>query len=317
MKEIGGYFEFELRFEGEVFHKNAISLNLARNAVLYLAQAKKYKKLYIPFFLCDCISRLLENNHIDFEYYHVDRECRPVFEKELTQGEAILIVNYYGQLTSGEILSYKKKWNSIILDNTQTFFETPIEGIDTIYNARKYFGIADGGYLYTDVLLENEMEQGYSYSSMEHLVGRYEKNGNSFYQKFREHEERMDRESLKKMSLFSENILRGVNYNMVLSKRTHNFSFLHEKLTAFNNWKIHTVSGAYMYPFLCEDGDWIRRQLVEKNIYIPTLWPNVQAEGEEFREECNLAKNILPLPVDQRYDLSDMERMCKNILELL
>lgn len=41
----------------------------------------------------------------------------------------------------------------IILDNTQSFFQKPISGIDTIYSCRKYFGVPDGAYLSTNILL--------------------------------------------------------------------------------------------------------------------------------------------------------------------
>lgn len=42
MKENGGYLDFELQFDGNEYHKNAIALNLARNALIYLARIKKY-----------------------------------------------------------------------------------------------------------------------------------------------------------------------------------------------------------------------------------------------------------------------------------
>ena len=48
MKEIGGYFELQLR-KGEHYHKGALQLNTARNCLEYILRAKKYKKIYIPY----------------------------------------------------------------------------------------------------------------------------------------------------------------------------------------------------------------------------------------------------------------------------
>ena len=48
MKEIGGYFELELR-EGQEYHKKAIKLNTGRNALELILMVKQYKKVFIPF----------------------------------------------------------------------------------------------------------------------------------------------------------------------------------------------------------------------------------------------------------------------------
>lgn len=48
MKEYGGYIEFE-NYHGNMLHDRAISLNCGRNALAYLCEAKKIKKLYLPY----------------------------------------------------------------------------------------------------------------------------------------------------------------------------------------------------------------------------------------------------------------------------
>lgn len=56
MKEYGGYIEFE-NYHGMILHEETLALNSGRGALEYLCEAKKIKKLYLPYFLCinnDC-----------------------------------------------------------------------------------------------------------------------------------------------------------------------------------------------------------------------------------------------------------------------
>lgn len=54
MKPIGGYFELELR-QGEHYHKDAIRLNSARNCFEYILLARKYKKVFLPYYTCEVL----------------------------------------------------------------------------------------------------------------------------------------------------------------------------------------------------------------------------------------------------------------------
>lgn len=250
MKEIGGYLEFELKFHGNTYHNEAIGLNLARNAILYIIQAKNYQRLYLPRLIGDSIPAALRRNSIEYDYYSVDEHCRPLFQHKLGEKEAVLIINYYGQLSDQEIISYKKMWDRMILDNTQDFFSKPIAGIDTVYNARKYFGIPDGAYLYTDQRANRRLEKNYSYNRLEYLVGRFEKDADSFYQKFLKSEESLYLEEPKSISAFSENILRGISYEKVYKTRRKNFCCLYDRLASLNRWSLS--KGGYVYVSFLE-----------------------------------------------------------------
>lgn len=68
---IGGYFELELR-RGEHYHKNALCINTARNCFEYILLARKYKKIYIPFFTCEVMLQPLHKHHIEYEFYSIN-----------------------------------------------------------------------------------------------------------------------------------------------------------------------------------------------------------------------------------------------------
>ena len=72
-----------------------------------------------------------------------------------------------------------------------------------------------------------------------------------------------------------------------------------------------------MYPFMIQNGAMIRKKLQQKKIYIPTLWPSVKEWCSEEMLEYKYAKDILPLPIDQRYGKKDMMYIVNSIQEIV
>ena len=149
MKPVGGYFELELR-KGEHYHKKALRLNTARNCFEYVLRSRGWKKVYIPYYTCEVMLEPIKKMGINHEFYHINEFFEPVSFPKLAETEAFLYTNYFGLKQSCVELLAKQFGNHLIVDNAQAFFAEPIEGIDTFYSARKFFGVADGAYLYTN-----------------------------------------------------------------------------------------------------------------------------------------------------------------------
>lgn len=316
MKEIGGYFELD-RLVSNHYHKNVISLNSGRNALLYLLKARKIKKIFIPYYLCDSISKMCLKNDYAFEYYKIDLNFIPIFEQNLSNNEYIYIVNYFGQLTNECILRLREKYENIIIDNSQSFFQKPVNGVDTIYSCRKFFGVPDGAYLSTECKLDEKVEYAISYNRMQHILGRFECNASDYYSEYKKNEEYFDNDSLKRMSKLSNNILGAISYEEVLRTRNYNFTFLSEKLKLYNKLDLNNSLGAFAYPLYAKNGIEVRNKISKEKIYIPILWPNVLKDVEKNSTEYLYAANILPIPCDQRYSIDDMERILKFLIPLL
>jgi len=306
MREIGGYFQLDQLID-KPYHENLVELNTGRNALIYLIKANGINKVYIPSYLCNSVSNILEKHSVDYEYYHINKNFYPLFNKELKTNEYLYVVNYYGQISDSYILKLKGKYNALILDNTQSFFQKSIAGIDTIYSCRKYFGLPDGAYLSTDIMLDEILEEEKSSSRIKHILGRFEGQASEYYSDFRENDESLKDISMKKMSKLTRNILGAIDYDKVLEARNRNFTFLHDRLKTTNFLDIKIPNGAFAYPYYVEDGIKIRKKLAEMKIYIPTIWPNVLRDNNENSTEYDFAANILPLPCDQRYVIEDME----------
>lgn len=311
-REYGGYIELEI-FHGKLFHEKAIALNCGRGALEYLCEAKKIKKLYLPYFLCSSVPNLCKKVGVEYSYYRIDKDFKPLFQQKLDNDEWLYVVNFYGQLDNNYLHSLKQTFDRIIVDNAQSYFQLPADGVDTLYTCRKYFGVADGAFLYTDTRLDREIPRDESFERMHFLLGRYEHSANEFYGEYVANNKLFATEPIKKMSKLTENLLRGVNYDAVAQKRQENFDCLNAALGNINELKLKSVYGAFMYPLLIKDGAAIRKILQKEKIYIPTLWPNVMEECDQNSLEYRYAADILPVPVDQRYDKEDMKYLVEVI----
>lgn len=305
MKEIGGYFELE-KFMGSEYYSDLIALNTGRNALAFLIRAKGIKKLYIPSFLCDSIYRVCEREGCQYQMYNIKEDFQPDFNIPLKNDEWIYIVNYYGQVNNE--LELKMKFKRIIFDNVQDFFRKPQLGIDTIYSCRKYFGVPDGAYLSTNKRLK--LSEDTSKDRFEHLLGRTEFSASEYHSIFNRNEDLFYYLEPKYMSMNTHNIMRGIDYKLVINKRNKNFLFIDDKLGRVNRFKPITPFGPYMYPFYTYDGMNLKKKLAEKKIYIPTLWPTAIGYGGIAKE---YSMNILPLPIDQRYSQKDMKIVVEEI----
>lgn len=308
MKEIGGYIELDT-YTGNMLHDDGVKLNCGRNALAYIIKAKNIKKLWMPKFMCDSCDKVLSDNNVNVQYYSIGIDFKPTIKE---WDGWLYVVNFYGQLSNDYLNSLGDR---IIVDNAQAYFQEPIPGVDTLYTCRKFFGVADGAILYTDKYIEVE-EQDESFGRMHFLLGRYERSASEFYAEYVENNHFFRNQPIKTMSKLTENLLHGIDYEEVRKRRTQNFSYLHEKLYYVNMLNLSLPDGAFMYPLYIENGAELRKQLQTKKIFIPTLWPAVFNLCGEDELEYDMAKNILPIPVDQRYGIEEMEYIINEIKRL-
>lgn len=316
MKEIGGFLELELN-HGSEFHKQGIALNSGRNCLRYLLRARQIKKIWLPKLLCSAISDTCAEEKTEVFYYSVDCNLRPVLTEVTNRDDWIYLINFYGQYSSDEMITYAREYRNLIIDNVQAFYTRPVGNLDTIYTCRKFFGVPDGGYLYTNCKLSEDLQTDESHDRLAFLAGRLERSANEFYSAYRKNEQLIDRLPLCKMSAVTQNLLRGIDYEHIKIVREQNFRYLQEQLQQVNQLELCIPDGPYMYPLLIEKGMEVRRKLQEKKTYVPTLWPNVLEDLTQGEIEYKLAENILPLPCDQRYDLNDMQYLVKEVCECL
>ena len=316
MKEIGGYIELDT-YRLPMLHEGAIALNCGRNALAYLLRARHVKKLWIPEFICDSVMGVCEREDVPYTQYDVGLDFRPLEEIRLEDGEWLFFVNFYSQFGNDQIAEYVHRYGRIIVDNAQSYFQPPLPHVDTLYTCRKYFGVADGAFLYTDAKLPEALPIDESFERMRFLLGRFERSASEFYAEYTANNKFFVKETIKRMSKLTDNLLHGIDYKQVMAVRQRNFTYLHHKLRPINGLKLSWESGTFMYPLLLENGAKVRKRLQAEKIYIPTLWPNVINTAEVNTMAYKMAENILPLPIDQRYSLDDMNTILEGLLKCM
>ena len=294
---IGGYYELELR-NGEHYHKNALRLNTARNCFEYVLRVRKYTKVYIPYYTCEVMLEPLKKCDVDYEFYHINTQLEPDKDVNLQPTEAFLYTNYYG-LKQGCVERLAKQYGKqLIVDNAQAFFAEPLNGIDTFYSARKFFGVSDGAYLYIDKLLAEELEQDKSYQRMSHLLIRADIGAEAGYADFRKNDDSLIGEPIKKMSNLTDKILCSIDYESVKQVRRNNYLLLNEQLQKTNGTHLSLDDNAVpmVYPYLTNDTT-LRQRLIDKRIYVATYWPNIEEWCSYNVLEYMLFERLLAIPV--------------------
>ena len=200
------------------------------------------------------------------------------------------------------------------MDNTQAFYDKPVSGIDTFYTCRKFFGVPDGAYLYTDQLLDVEFEQDESYERMTFLLKRIDIGAEEGYADFRRMEDGLDNQSIMIMSYLTERLMQSIDYETVAIQRKENFYNLHKFLADSN--KLHLTieldTVPMVYPYLTDNYS-LRGKLLQSKVFVANYWPNVLKWVAKNTFENELACHLIPLPIDQRYSVRDMN----EIIELI
>lgn len=207
---------------------------------------------------------------------------------------------------------------NIIIDNTQAFFSRPLPEIDTFYTCRKFFGVADGAYLYTNKEADFDIPQDYSSSRMLFLLDRLDKSAEEAFSDYHKSEDTLDHDEIKKMSKITQFIMSSICYKSVADRRISNYTYLHDNLGSSNTLSVdlERKNVPMVYPFLSEDIN-LRKKLIDNKVYVASYWPNVQSWCNAESLENTLSQLLLPLPIDQRYSIDEMNFIVSVLKEFI
>ena len=318
MKQIGGFLDLESFQDGDLYHNTALALNTGRNSFeLFLASNPWIKKVRLPFYHCEVLTEPIKKLGIDFSFYLLTPHFLPEL-LQLEKNEIILYINFFGIFDSQVIKLAKKYSNQLIVDNTQAFFSDPLEEVSgTFYSARKYFGVPDGAYLYGKAPIKEELEQDISYHRCAHLLKRWDLGPEVAFKDFQDNDKALSGQPVKKMSRLTKALLQNINYKKVYQTRNKNFRHLHDFFSERNELSLDPKSfgGPLCYPFLTVNGENLKKGFIKKKVFIPTYWPNLESLVPDDSFERRLIKDLVCLPIDQRYSTKDMDYIISIYLE--
>ena len=317
MMEIGGYFELELP-ESDLSHvPPGVLVNSGRHALEYILRAlgNRVRRVLLPYYTCDVVLEPVRRLGLDCAFYHIDSDLEIASCPELEGGDYIIVNNYFGIKDRYVSEMSQKYGDRLIVDNAQAWYCRPQLGSHSIYSPRKFFGLPDGGVACCAVGAEMELPDGFSSGRCSHLLKRIDSGASSGYGDFRSNSHQLREEPLTRMSRLTERLLGSVDFEWAKARRRSNFELLHSVLRATNKLALPPMDEfvcPMVYPYQTDRAD-LRKTLIDNKVFVATYWSNVLNWCDARTLEYGLAKNILPVPIDQRYSEKEMDRIIEII----
>ncbi|MCC8426361.1 hypothetical protein [Mucilaginibacter sp. UR6-11] len=311
-KVIGGYLGLELPV-GNEYYPHLVRLNTGRNALEYILREKHYRKIYIPYFTCVVLLEPIIKLGLEYQFYSINEQLEPIIDFEIEPDACFLYTDYFG-IKYQAVKNLSDKITNLIIDNSQAFFSEPLKGVDTFYSCRKFFGVSDGAYLQIKRKSSKRYPVDSSVHRFSHLLKNIDQGIQQGYSDYLKNNKDLENNPIRIMSPLTKRILSGINYAECARIRMRNFNFIHKHLKHYNLFKFNfpETFSPLVYPFLSNDRQ-LKLHLIQRNIFVPTYWPNVFEWTDTSMYENYLARNIVPLPIDHRYSLFDMNYMLNTL----
>lgn len=313
-RAIGGFFEIDIRKQGKPFHQNAHLLSTGRSCIGAVLDKVKPIKVYVPDYNCYAVFQPMLERDIKIEPYFIDEQLDPINLPSPRENELLIYVNYFGLKNQKSKELALKLGERVLIDDTHRFFHHGYPGSFSFTSARKYFGVPDGAYLFSDFKLDQNIPKNTNIT-IDHNVLRFCGEQNKAFKIFQKHEANLDGE-VRRASLISEVLLSNLDYDQIADRRRENFNHLHNELKPYNILKIDPsqIEVPFCYPLMprnpIDKGNFYQR-----SIFVPNYWPDVLDRDISSTMARNFSENLLPLPIDQRYGKDEMNYIIKTIKE--
>lgn len=311
---IGGYQGLELPLCKANISPLVVKTNSARSALKVVLKAVSAQKIWLPAYTCDVVVEAVKDLGIELEYYRLSPAFNVDPSISLDKGEYILVVDYFGMsrdFVNRSLCEFGQA--NTIVDCSQAYFSDHTGALATFWSPRKFFGLPDGGLLYSNDprIKQPEMRDTTSATRLGHLISRLTNSPETAYQQYQAAEQSIAEIPVLGMSELTERLLHAVDYEAARAARNRNASYLHERLGEYNQLKFYVDADTVplCYPLLPAVKTASRSELINNRVFVPSYWPEVLTRVEEGSFEWNLVTNGLFLPCDQRYTENDMDRL--------
>lgn len=345
---IGGEFWFDDKLLNRKIDNfkniNAVFLSGGQSALRFIIQDIEIKQdeyVLMPSYLCTSILHNFNKLNVRFEFYKINKDLSIDLEDIKTKIEkykvkAILFIDYFGFYHKKETIDYLKelrKENIILIEDAVQMFWFERKNFigDYVFNSYRKFLPFDGSIvLCNNIKNYNFIEDKYyeninlarmKKTEFQNLQVGIEEDFLSLYEKAEE--EYYKREDIIGIDEKSKELLSIVDYEYIFTKRKENYSYLYDGLITNDKLKI-MYSKELIYdnsvlglPILIDNRDEIRKKLRQLKIYCPVHWNILNEDwSKKYKESRYISSKILTLPIDQRYNLDDMNRLIYSINKL-
>ena len=339
---IGGEFEFDNNLrsvkKNSFSNENGTLFINGRSALLEIINElikKNIYKIYIPIFNCNSILSTIKIAGIEFEYYGF--ETNPEKKLFLPNNTAIIINHYFGWYNNQVDKIEKAGENCYIIeDATHTFLNTNFNFDNKknyiFFSFRKHSPISCGGWAniktqkrtylekYDELLTSILKLRTNKYNAI--INEEYIQQENFFISEFKKYESLISNIYTNAyIPIFIEDNLSKYKWNEISQIRRNNWKYLDDLIGSkvnkvYNILKSDTVPLGYIIRL--KNRNYIRRELIKKRIFTSIHWPlTINIDNKEFLYEKKLSKEILTIPIDQRYNFNNMQNIAKAVVDLI
>lgn len=318
--EIGSFLELQLP-SGREWYTGDIDiarLNTGRMGILYAFRVTGCKRIWLPIYQCDSIRETFKKMGVEMCFYHQDRLFNPIDIKS-TDEDAVLLVNYYGIMSSQRMAELAKSYKHPIIDCAQAFFCKPIDNALMVYSCRKFVGAPDGAYVIGEDAHKyvEEYPQCYSSDTSVFLLKRIEYGcEGQAYEARSLNEQRLDSEECMKMSKLTWTLMDAEDYARNRRKRKENFDYAHKLFETINKIDptryIDDETVPMVYPLVVEEDDLLQTLQAAKH-FQGHWWSYICEEQPEDSFEYWISRYVIPITIDQRYGKDELDYLADII----
>ncbi len=348
--QLGGEFELSVQdFLGPIIttnsycprKKNHLYLDTGRSAI-YIALLSIIKKggkreAWLPRYCCKSVLLPFIKLRFKLKFYSLGGDLKsPISLPKKLEGETFFFIHYFGKRNQ-VILDYLDEMKNqqdffVIEDCVQALLNSQVGTHDyVVYSYRKFFPQPDGALLASDFPVDIEMLAPADDAFVSRrLIGkliREEGDADLFLNLFARAEEIIDSSICpRKMSCLSHYLLARTDFAAIARKRRGNFFYLLQSLkqVSLEYDLIHPL-----FDFL-EDNevplglpvvidpvyrDGLRNFLISEQIYCPIHWPLEAEESISWKDEQELSRSLLTLPLDQRLDYAALDYLVDRLFQ--
>ena len=272
------------------------------------------QRVLVPRFVCDTVLEPLLRQKLTIERYPISEQLEPRTPADASAGDLLLLVNYFGLNTQAVQAAALRHPGPVVIDATTALYCPPLPGIPTFYSPRKFGGLCDGGIACAPFPLQLPPDTDTSATRALGMLMRTEMGAEAAADQQQAAEAELCGPA-RRMSPLTRRLLLATNWHAAAERRLANYAELHAALAPINRLQLPATPPAapMCYPLVCGIPG-LRDELIDAGIALPLYWPEVINSTEATETENILARTLLPLPLDQRYSTTDMQRIVRLIL---
>ena len=295
------------------YPENAHTLwvNSGRAALQCLLQTRPTppRTVWLPRFICNTVTQAIAGLRLRTKFYEIDEQLCPILPNELKEDDALVVVNYFGLTPQAVEAAAQVAPCSVIMDASTAFYSPAPDGVATFYSPRKFTGLADGGIATAPYELNINLPDNPQSDRLSELLMQ-----NASPEAVQQAEDALDAPPLR-MGSTTRKLMQATDWAHAAHRRLSNYRILHRALAEINRLALpDTPAHAPMcYPLVCGIPG-LRDNLIDQGVRLPLYWPEVIATTDAWQTENRMARTLLPLPLDQRYNEADMQKLLRMIL---